>query len=134
MLIPEAAICRANSLPIPDEAPVTSAHGPNRFLSIWVFMCVFSSCDSMSDPPQWPHHRPQAAPRLPLRFPVPPRLRLQPFPQGYSFSSPQTRYATSLLTNRPPNLQAASFPSPPAPDHQTREPGPILLAMKKKAG
>src|SRR5216684_4402342 len=33
MLIPEAAICRANSLPIPDEAPVTSAQGPNLFLS-----------------------------------------------------------------------------------------------------
>ena len=33
MLIPEAAICRANSLPIPDEAPVTSAHGPNLSLS-----------------------------------------------------------------------------------------------------
>src|SRR4029077_17212243 len=33
-LIPDAAICRANSLPIPDEAPVTSAHGPNRSLSI----------------------------------------------------------------------------------------------------
>src|SRR6266404_3501771 len=50
-LSPEAASCRANSLPIPDEAPVTSAHGPNRFLSIWVFMCVFSSCDSRPDPP-----------------------------------------------------------------------------------
>src|SRR5580700_303224 len=34
ILIPEAAICRANSLPIPDEAPVTSAQGPNLFLSI----------------------------------------------------------------------------------------------------
>src|SRR5260370_36480247 len=33
MLIPEAAICRANSLPIPDEAPVTSAQGPNLCLS-----------------------------------------------------------------------------------------------------
>src|SRR5260370_883039 len=33
MLIPEAAICRANSLPITDEAPVTSAQGPNLFLS-----------------------------------------------------------------------------------------------------
>src|SRR5258705_3328061 len=33
MLIPEAAICRAKSLPIPDEAPVTSAQGPNLFLS-----------------------------------------------------------------------------------------------------
>src|SRR5260370_5225208 len=32
-LIPDAAICRANSLPIPDEAPVTSAHGPNLLLS-----------------------------------------------------------------------------------------------------
>jgi hypothetical protein len=33
MLIPEAAICRANSLPIPDEAPVTSAQGLNLSLS-----------------------------------------------------------------------------------------------------
>src|SRR5258707_6541324 len=33
ILIPEAAICRANSLPIPDDAPVTSAQGPNLFLS-----------------------------------------------------------------------------------------------------
>jgi hypothetical protein len=32
-LIPEAAICRANPLPIPDEAPVTSAQGPNLLLS-----------------------------------------------------------------------------------------------------
>src|SRR5437879_2472825 len=32
-LIPAAAICRANSLPIPDEAPVTSAQGPNLSLS-----------------------------------------------------------------------------------------------------
>src|SRR5258708_2087490 len=32
-LIPDAAICRANSLPIPDEAPVTSAQGPNPVLS-----------------------------------------------------------------------------------------------------
>jgi len=31
MLIPEAAICRANSLPIPDEAPVMSAQGPKPF-------------------------------------------------------------------------------------------------------
>src|SRR5713101_4724736 len=38
MLIPEAAICRANSLPIPDEAPVTSAHGPNCCLSSNAFM------------------------------------------------------------------------------------------------
>src|SRR6266852_2803093 len=34
MLIPEAAICRANSLPIPDEAPVTSAQGPNLFYRV----------------------------------------------------------------------------------------------------
>src|SRR6266478_9940977 len=33
ILIREAAICRANSLPIPDEAPVTSAQGPNLSLS-----------------------------------------------------------------------------------------------------
>src|SRR5258708_3781780 len=31
-LIPDAAICRANSFPIPDEAPVTSAQGPNLSL------------------------------------------------------------------------------------------------------
>src|SRR5260370_8592594 len=37
-LIPAAAICRANSGPIPDEAPVTSAHGPNRCLSSNAFM------------------------------------------------------------------------------------------------
>jgi hypothetical protein len=29
-----AAICRANSLPIPDEAPVTSAQGPNLFYRV----------------------------------------------------------------------------------------------------
>src|SRR5260370_12007817 len=37
-LIPAAAICRANSTPIPDEAPVTSAHGPNCCLSSNAFM------------------------------------------------------------------------------------------------
>src|ERR1700730_9175785 len=37
-LIPDAAICRANSLPIPDEAPVTSAQGPNRSLSTAALM------------------------------------------------------------------------------------------------
>src|SRR6266478_1159161 len=42
MLIPEAAICRANSLPIPDEAPVTSAQGPNLFLSSATV--IFSLC------------------------------------------------------------------------------------------
>jgi hypothetical protein len=31
ILIPEAAICCANSLPIPDEAPVTSAQGRTFF-------------------------------------------------------------------------------------------------------
>jgi hypothetical protein len=31
-LRPEAAIWRTNSRPIPDHAPVISAHGPNRFL------------------------------------------------------------------------------------------------------
>jgi hypothetical protein len=45
MLIPEAAICRANSLPIPDEAPVTSAQGPNLFYrvllsSFFVFLAL----------------------------------------------------------------------------------------------
>src|SRR5258708_30377360 len=39
-LIPDAAICRANSLPIPDEAPVTSAHGPNCPLSRAAFFMV----------------------------------------------------------------------------------------------
>src|SRR6266446_5509863 len=34
----DAAICRANSGPIPDEAPVTSAHGPNCCLSSNAFM------------------------------------------------------------------------------------------------
>src|SRR5438309_1620078 len=43
-LIPDAAICRVNSLPIPDEAPVTSAHGPNRPLSSDAFI-VFLSVD-----------------------------------------------------------------------------------------
>src|SRR5712664_3277362 len=37
-LIPAAAICRANSGPIPDEAPVTSAHGPNCCLASNAFM------------------------------------------------------------------------------------------------
>src|SRR5260370_34773372 len=37
-LIPAAAICRANSAPIPVEAPVTSAHGPNCCLSSNAFM------------------------------------------------------------------------------------------------
>jgi len=45
MLIPEAAICRANSLPIPDEAPVTSAQGPNLFLSsATVIFSLRSAC------------------------------------------------------------------------------------------
>src|SRR5881628_1288151 len=44
-LIPEAAICRANSLPIPDEAPVTSAHGPNCPLSSAAFIVLFLSVD-----------------------------------------------------------------------------------------
>src|SRR5271168_2173171 len=38
ILIPEAATCLANSLPIPDEAPVTSAQGPNLFLSSAAFI------------------------------------------------------------------------------------------------
>src|SRR5712691_11470479 len=42
-LIPDAAICRANSLPIPDEAPVTSAHGPNRSLSIIAVILLLPS-------------------------------------------------------------------------------------------
>ena len=45
-LIPDAAICRANSLPIPDEAPVTRAHGPNCPLSIVTFIVLFLSVDS----------------------------------------------------------------------------------------
>src|ERR1700681_437187 len=44
-LIPDAAICRANSLPIPDEAPVTSAHGPNCPLSSAAFIVLFLSVD-----------------------------------------------------------------------------------------
>src|SRR5260370_16133499 len=44
-LIPDAAICRANSLPIPDEAPVTSAHGPNCPLSSVAFIVLFLSDD-----------------------------------------------------------------------------------------
>src|SRR6266436_3602581 len=43
-LIPDAAICRANSLPIPDEAPVTSAHGPNCPLSSAAFIVLFLFC------------------------------------------------------------------------------------------
>src|SRR5437660_6093813 len=46
-LIPDAAICRANSLPIPDEAPVTSAHGPNRPLSSTAFIFLFLSYSSL---------------------------------------------------------------------------------------
>src|SRR5258706_13415698 len=45
MLIPEAAICRANSLPTPDEAPVTIAQGPNLFLSsATIIFLLRSSC------------------------------------------------------------------------------------------
>src|SRR5713101_3444008 len=45
MLIPEAAICCANSLPIPDDAPVTSAQGPNLFLSsATVIFSLRSAC------------------------------------------------------------------------------------------
>src|SRR5260370_3216592 len=36
----EAAIWRANSRPIPDEAPVMSAHGPNRLLSTLAFISI----------------------------------------------------------------------------------------------
>src|SRR5947209_3847066 len=44
-LIPDAAICRTNSLPIPDEAPVTSAHGPNCPLSSTAFIVLFLFVD-----------------------------------------------------------------------------------------
>src|ERR1700730_14269427 len=49
MLIPEAAICRANSLPIPDEAPVTSAQGPNLFFiardcHLFAPFCLLRAC------------------------------------------------------------------------------------------
>src|SRR5438105_1426464 len=44
-LMPDAAICRVNSLPIPDEAPVTSAHGPNCPLSSAAFIVLFLSVD-----------------------------------------------------------------------------------------
>src|SRR5258708_1840389 len=43
-LIPDAAIRRANSLPIPDEASVTSAHGPNCPLSSAAFIVLFLFC------------------------------------------------------------------------------------------
>src|SRR6266404_907361 len=47
-LIPDAAICRANSLPIPDEAPVTSAHGPNCPLSSAAFIVLLLSVEPYS--------------------------------------------------------------------------------------
>src|SRR6202030_1406377 len=48
ILIPEAAICCANSLPIPDEAPVTSAQGPNLFLSsATVIFSLRSACSGV---------------------------------------------------------------------------------------
>src|SRR5216684_6573127 len=39
--MPEAAIWQANSRPMPDDAPVISAQGPNRFFSICVFITCF---------------------------------------------------------------------------------------------
>jgi len=51
MLIPEAAICRANSLPIPDEAPVTSAQGPNLFYRV----LLSSFCSAL---PAYDRHTP----------------------------------------------------------------------------
>src|ERR1700724_2946052 len=49
ILIPEAAICCANSLPIPDEAPVTSAQGPNLFFierdcHLFAPFCLLRAC------------------------------------------------------------------------------------------
>src|ERR1700719_3824921 len=40
--IPDDAIYRANSLPIPDDTPVTSAQGPNRSLSRTAFIASCS--------------------------------------------------------------------------------------------
>src|SRR5260370_32955783 len=39
-LILEAATCRANSLPMPDDAPVMSAQGPKKFLSMLSFVFI----------------------------------------------------------------------------------------------
>jgi len=44
MLIPEAAICRANSLPIPDEAPVTSAHGRTSLCRVLLSISLLRFC------------------------------------------------------------------------------------------
>src|ERR1700694_3336309 len=49
ILIPEAAICCANSLPIPDEAPVTSAQGPEPFFierdcHLFAPFCLLRAC------------------------------------------------------------------------------------------
>src|SRR5713101_6026165 len=46
-LIPAAATCLANSLPMPDEAPVTSAHGPNCRLSSAAFIVLLPSDEFM---------------------------------------------------------------------------------------
>src|SRR5260370_42188651 len=54
-LIADAAICRVNSLPIPDEAPVTSAHGPNCPLSRAVFIVLFLSVDCTCCSIVWSH-------------------------------------------------------------------------------
>jgi len=51
-LIPAAAICRANSLPIPDEAPVTRAPG-----RIAVYQALFSSCSPFCRFKDWPARR-----------------------------------------------------------------------------
>jgi len=72
---------------------------------------------------------------LPLRFPVPPRLRVQPFPLGYSFILLKTGYATSPLT-KPPTQSLSRFVFH---RHQLRiirpvSQGPILPAMKKEVG
>src|ERR1700720_4320514 len=49
ILIPEAAICCANSLPIPDDAPVTSAQGPKPFFierdcHLFAPFCLLRAC------------------------------------------------------------------------------------------
>src|SRR5260370_897112 len=48
MLIPEAAICSANSLPIPDAAPVTSAQGSNFRYKLLILHRIIAFPDSQN--------------------------------------------------------------------------------------
>src|SRR5262249_15426582 len=73
-LIPAAAICRANSLPIPDEAPVTSAHGPNRSLSRFVFIWLLLVSASFFMSPASPLLPDNPMPQSPDPILKPPRL------------------------------------------------------------